>query len=282
MATRTVRKGLRAGSGWPRPGRRKAAWGGEGLLLFVVAVPGICWYVDGGEHVYILPAYTGVPGAVALRPNAPGGSYVQWAALPAGAVTVDTRALPLVPVPMDQGMAAPSVEIPWRPEISRGGVLDLSQDWRLLFRQPEALIPWGTKDPAFAEAQRLCERALGARPTLRTGPGRREMRVLYPQRAPAEVCYRLHPEVLDSPLARRAAALIAMGDLTLVGPDGWRATAGVDALGWRVLLTRAGEREGSTARTASQAIELLISKGQVWEVAPPAGHLGAARALVRG
>ncbi len=255
--------------------------GGEGWVLFAAVVPGICWYEDRRGQVHCLPARTAVPGVLALRPNGPNVSYLQLT-LPSGTLALDGRWLPLRPLEVGSRMTLPPADLPWRPERPQQGVVDLSQDWRMLFREQRAFTAWGGASGPFVEAQRACERALGSRPTLRAGASRREVRFIYPQLAPAHLCYRLARAFADSPLRARCAMVVAEGELALTGPDGWTATAGVDALGWRVVLRR-GPDAPNTLRQPGEAVEAITAKGAVWEAVVSPERLGtASRSLILG
>lgn len=229
-------------------------------------VPGITCYVDGKGATHCLPAQTVVPGEVALAARAEGG-YLQLV-LPSGSLALERGRLPLEPVPVEYVLPVGRDELPWQPERPEHGAVDLSQDWRLLFREPEAFVPWGLPVAAFAAAWEEYRRRRPPRPTFRAGADRDELHYLYPQLAPAVLCYRLARGFLRLPGRDRYAAVAVHGDLTLVAPGGWTATAGVDPLGWR-LVVRRGTAEGVTARTPEDAVRLLESRSPVWEALRP-------------
>lgn len=201
-----------------------------------------------------------------------GGQYRQLA-LPAGTADFEGSLFPLEPVPIDRVFPLRSADIPWQPERPERGVVDLSQEWRTLFWERQAFTPWGNDSPPFHAAFRACERVRGPRPTFRAGAKRRQMRFIFPQLVPANVCYRLADAYTAVQGQDRHLMIVSTGDLTLRAGDGLTATAGVDPLGWYVALRRASA-DPQTVRQLADAVPLLSAAAEIWDqVASPRHRL---------
>lgn len=174
----------------------------DGAVIAVI-VAGVAWYRDRRGEDVLLPADCVVSYASLLASPSKGRIAV-WT-LPGGGFAVDRRHLPLEPVPIDQVFPLGAADIPW----SAGG--DLTRAWQPLFRVRDAFEPWGDeRDDALG---RLYQRRRPPRTTFRAGPGRRELRLLYPQIVPASLCYRLGDGYfkLAEPLRQACRPLIAEG-----------------------------------------------------------------------
>jgi len=194
--------------------------------------------------------------------------------LPAGGLRLSPGALPVVPVPLADVPDLGAVEIPWRPERSGGGPLDLSQNWRLLLRRREAFAPWTPREglPAslFDAYLKMVTQGRRPRAAFRVSADRRTHELLYPQLLPPDVCHRLGDEVdLDrEPWILGRALVVRTDQLLLEGPDGCTAVVGRDALGARVAVRPRGG-EPLAARRLPEAADLLARFGPYWTVASP-------------
>ena len=242
-----------------------------------VLVPGVTWYLDRRGEALLLPAQTVVPATALLEPTRSAGEYVLLA-LPAGDLPVDGPALPYRPTEIEQVFPLGRADVPWTPE-RRLGLLDLSQDWRLLFRERDAFSAWSAPDAAAALVWEAYQRSTPPRPTFRRGADRRGMRLIYPQLVPPHLCYGLSGQFLALPRNSRFDPVCArLSELVLRSPKGAEAGVGPDALGWRTALrTVAGDLE--TARQRQAALELLTVHGPFWECRPA---WSAARQLAGG
>lgn len=251
--------------------------------LIGVVVPGITWYTDGRGEVRALPARTVVPAAAALAPLAAGGRYA-FLVLPEGDLEVEGRALPYEPTPIADVFPLGRADLPWKP-VQRQGNLDLSSDWRLLFRERDAFEPWAPPGPAAAAVWAAYRRGRRPEPTFRTGPDRRALRFIYPQLVPPHLCHRLGPEYLRLPDRRPYATVCAeCSEFGLRGGGGVAATVGNDALGWRVAL-RPAHGDPETARDPDAAMHLLSVHSPFWDLSVPSGGprlLSATGGLLRG
>gem|GEM_PF-2754809 len=236
-----------------------------------VLVTGIAWYRDRHGEVRALPAQTVVPAAAVLAPLGADGRYALLA-LPGGDLAVDGRSLPYEPVTVDDVFPLGRADVPWTPE-QRHGALDLSRDWRMLFRERDAFIPWAAPDAVAAAVWAAYGRAHGPRATFRTGPDRRQVRLIYPQLIPPHLCHRLGPGYLRLPDRRPYGPVCAEGtEIGLREAGGCTATIGTDALGWRTAV-RGADGEPETARRPDEALRLLASRAAFWEL--PVSSTGA-------